>query len=181
MKLKKRDYIVLGGIIFMLLVALVVTLFVLNNAQQAELQNSPAGKALFASSTPMYTDLLGNKVDLNSYIGKQLVVFVWASWCPSCSVQLQTLRQLASERSDVAFLAINRAESVTTVERFINYVQMDTSGPILFLLDPQDHFYQSVGGYAMPETVIFDETGAITSYQRGDVSRGALEAALTLE
>jgi hypothetical protein len=77
---------------------------------------------------------------------------------------------------DTKLLAINRAEDAVTAERFLNYYNLWSD--VELLLDPTDHFYKSIGGYAMPETVIFDEKGSTKAHFRGVVTQAEIETAL---
>ena len=41
---------------------------------------------------------------------------------------------------------------------------------IVLLLDPTDNFYKGIGGFAMPETVVYDIEGNISSHTRGSMT-----------
>jgi len=173
--MNKKSIIVIALLVVILIVAGVITLNVLRQNEREAVLSSDAGRAFSASSTAAYTDLKGNPVVLTEYVGRTLVVFSWASWCPSCSEQLRMFETFATSRPDVAVLAINRAEPATTAERFISFHQLPTAA-VTYVLDSRDHFYQTVGGYAAPETVIFDQDGAIAHHFRGDISLDTLTA-----
>ena len=114
-----------------------------------------------------YTDLAGNKVSLEQYLGKIMVVNSWASWSPFSVNELTSLQKLAEgyNTDQVVFLAINRKESKDQAQRFINTLPELKS--IEIVIDVDDHFYTSVGGYAMPETVIYDKAGNIIEHIHG--------------
>ena len=168
--MNKKDIAIVAGIVLVLTVAAAVTYTVITTSNREKTLSSDAGRALSTSESAAYTDLLGNPVVLTDYLGQSLIVFSWASWCPSCATQLQMLETFAANRSDVTVLAINRAEPITTAERFISYHRLTTDGNVTYVLDTTDHFYQTVGGYAAPETVVFSKEGAITHHFRGDIS-----------
>lgn len=114
-----------------------------------------------------YTDLAGNKVSLEQYLGRIMVVNSWASWSPFSVTELTSLQKLAEKynTNEVVFLAINRKESKDQAQRFVNTLPELTS--IEVVIDVDDHFYTSVGGYAMPETIIYDKTGNIIEHIHG--------------
>ncbi len=157
--------------------AIVATLFILQNGKQQSLLESQAGQSLrVEDESAQYTDIKGNVVDLNSYLGQTLIIHSWASWCPQCVDQLKMFSAIVSSFPETKLLAINRAEDAVTAERFLNYYNLWSE--VELLLDPTDHFYKSIGGYAMPETVIFDKNGSIKSHFRGIVSQADIETAL---
>jgi thiol-disulfide isomerase/thioredoxin len=136
--------------------------------KQAE---SPAAVAL--APTGIYTDLNGEPLSLDNYIGQTVVVAAWASWCLSCAVQLSELSQLAAENPDVAVLAINRAESASQVRAYFSHFGLE--GTIEPILDPQDHFFDSIEGYTMPEVVIYTANGDISHHERGALPQERLQ------
>lgn len=175
----KRSTVITFGILFIIVVVMmIVTVLILRNDARVGLEQSAAGVALQASSTAAYTDLSGAPLSLATYIGSPLVVLSFASWCPTCADQIRALNAVAAERPDVTFMAINRAEPATTVERFLSYHQIEATDKVLIVLDARDHFYQSVKGYAAPETVFFNEKGEIVAHLRGDISADTLRTTL---
>jgi thiol-disulfide isomerase/thioredoxin len=95
---------------------------------------------------------------------------MWASWSPYTERELPILNQLAStyEGKGVVAIALNRKEPR---ERANAYLAAFTTQPkVLYVIDETDAFYMSVGGYAMPETVIFDANGNIAWHHRGEIS-----------
>ena len=136
---------------------------------------------LFTSTvdSPTYTDIHGNQVQLDEYLGKILVVNSFASWSPFSETDLANLDELAKTFSDedVVFLAINRKESKEQVQRYI--ATLPSYDHIRFVIDQEDRFYLSVGGYAMPETLIFATDGTIIEQVRGSVTKDVLAAKIT--
>lgn len=125
-----------------------------------------------------YTDLYGNEVNLEEYLGTILVVNTWASWSPYSASDLPLLAKLTQEFSpeQVTFLAINRKETKEQAARFLK--TMPDLGNLLLVLDPRDHFYARVGGYAMPEVVIYNKQGQITNHFRGDANETKIKEAI---
>lgn len=153
-----------------------------------------AGNALFGEGADIskiqkgdslpYTDLDGTPFDLSVFKGKVLVINAWASWCPFCVHELPDLGKLKSEfGGSIEVIAINRMESLPTVRAFIDHV--GNPDGVVFLLDESDRFYNSIGGFAMPETMFYDPDGNIVSHVRGSLSledmRVRVKEALTSE
>lgn len=121
------------------------------------------------SDTPTYVDIHGNQVRLDEYLGRVMIVNSFASWSPFAVTDLANLNELASRynEEDVVFIAINRKETKEQVQRYV--VTLPPYDRIRYVIDQEDRFYASVGGYAMPETVIFDQKGSIAEHIRGSV------------
>jgi hypothetical protein len=45
--------------------------------------------------------------------------------------------------------------------------QIDVTDRMLFLLDDSDTFYQTIGGFSMPETIFVNSSGQIVVHKRG--------------
>jgi len=178
MQLTRANVLVLGVLLLLVLVVGWFAWSALSESREEELARSPAGTALTQNA---YTTVEGEAVDLSEYVGTVTVAAAWASWCPQCREQLSELSQLADAYENrINVIAINRAESRTTAERYL--AQVDTTDSLELILDPADAYYASIEGYAMPETIVYDEAGAVVYHGRGSIDmtriRAAVEAAL---
>lgn len=164
--MSKNHKIVLGILCAVLLVTALATYFVITSEKNKVLDETVAVFSNESGTLP-YTDLNGNEVFLDQYLGKILVVATWASWSPFSQTDLQTLSDLSSEYSseEVIFLAINRKETKEQAARYLASIP-EVSGVVL-VLDPTDRYYGAVGGYAMPEAIIYNQRGEIISHLRG--------------
>lgn len=159
--------VVLGCVI---LVAAVYTWKVSQNEREEKALDNPATRALSSKEGEApFTDMSGSAVALDNHVGNVLIVNSWASWSPKSEKDLPLLVQVASEfaKDQVTVLAINRAEPRATAERYLKFVGV--SDEVKLILDPEDRYYTSIGGYAMPETIVYDHTGAIVYHHRGAV------------
>lgn len=115
----------------------------------------------------------GEGVNISEYRGKILLVNVWASWCPFCREEFRYFKKLKAQFGDgITIIAVNRAESLETAQQYSNSLEADG---IIFLLDPADSFYQKIGGFSMPETMLVDPAGVILDHRRGPVNLAALQ------
>lgn len=111
-------------------------------------------------------DYSGKTISLSDFAGKPLVINSWAAWCPFCKEELPNFAAAQKEFGDrVTFIAIDRAESLNVAKGYTN--SQGTTGKLVFLLDPSDSFYQSIGGFSMPETIFVDKDGNIVDHKRG--------------
>ncbi len=172
------------AILIIVLVLIVFALFSLKAVQdkrELEKNSSPAGTALQSGSEASpFTDLDGNQILFDDYLGDVLVVNSWASWCPFCENELTKLSNLANEYEgkQVSFLAINRAEPITTTQSFLKFVR-DTKN-LELILDPTDHFYNSIKGFSMPETIVYGKDGSVASHYRGEINPATLRSQIDL-
>lgn len=168
---------VIGGLIVVLMLGAVATYFFVNrasnqiNQETVALFSNPVGEA-------PYTDLQGNPVSLDQYLGNTLVVATWASWSPFSTADLNTLSELSSEfqGQEVIFMAINRKETKEQAARFLQTLPNITG--VVMALDPRDAFYLTVGGYAMPEVVIYNPKGEIVEHYRGVANKSDIKATI---
>ncbi|MBL7045661.1 MAG: TlpA family protein disulfide reductase [Parcubacteria group bacterium] len=97
------------------------------------------------------------------------IVNAWATWCPFCVEELHDFALLQEMfRDEIAVVAIDRAESLDKVKKFSD--DLNITGRITLLLDPKDSFYQSIGGFGMPETIFVNNNGDILLHKRGPLS-----------
>ncbi|HMO78380.1 MAG TPA: TlpA disulfide reductase family protein [Candidatus Paceibacterota bacterium] len=165
------------GLVAFLVAVIAITILIQQQAQNRIDQDT---LAIF-SDVPgevAYTDINGNEISLEQYVGNVLVVATWASWSPYSVTDLPILAKLVKEfdSAEVTFLAINRKETKEQAARFL--ASMPDLSDLLLVLDPRDHFYTSVGGYAMPEVVIYNKRGEITHHFRGDAKEESINEAI---
>ena len=183
--MRRRSYIIAVLAITVLAVLAGVVAYVVRE-RAADRERNEAIPALFGSeASEAYTDLDGNKINIAEIEGKIIIATSWASWCPQCAGELQLLNDLALERNDdrVQVLALNRMEPNHQAQRFM--ATLPSLPRITFVLDSQDHFFSTVLGYAMPETIFYNADGEIILHKRGNLSMEeavvALEIALTAD
>ncbi len=173
----KHNLKVIFVLIFVLIIALSLTIWLKNQNSQEILKDTVATFSNEPGELP-YTDLVGNPVSLDKYLGKVLVVQTWASWSPFTQTDMEVLDELAKPYSPekVVFLAINRKETKEQAMRYLSTVPNIVN--VVIILDPRDRFYSAVGGYAMPETVIYNQKGEIVRHLRGQASAEEISTTL---
>lgn len=117
---------------------------------------------------PVFTleDYNGREVSLSDFAGTVRVVNAWATWCPFCVDELPDFAELQREFGDeIVVIAIDRAEPKEQAKKFTD--RLGVTDELVFLLDPSDSFYKSIGGFSMPETLFIDQDGNIRIHKRG--------------
>lgn len=124
-----------------------------------------------------YETLTGEPRTLADYQGKILIVHVWASWSPYTEGELEKLSALAETYGDrIHIVALNRMEDSARARAYL--ATLKEFPQIEFVLDSEDSFFKTIGGYAMPETVLFDTIGNIALHVRGTLDVQDVRAAL---
>lgn len=134
------------------------------NRPSQELSN-PQGQTadVFSLSFKKYA---GENIALSSFRGKPLIINTWATWCPFCVKELKDFAALQSEFGDqVTIIAIDRSESLGQAKGYTDDVGV--TDKLIFLLDPTDSFYRTIGGFSMPETIFVNSNGETVIHKRG--------------
>ncbi len=165
----KRNWIIAGIVaVVALLSCYIATVYFLPNHFFAEVQDKNP-QIMNEILELEFTDLDGNTVALEQFAGTPLVVNAWATWCPFCKKELPEFAQVQKEvGDDVIFIAVNRQESAEKVLEYIENNNLTNS--LLFVQDPQDTFYKTIGGFSMPETLFITADGEIAQHRRGVIS-----------
>lgn len=82
-----------------------------------------AFKPWYGKTVPEFTvtDIEGMEHSLSGYRGKDVLVVFWATWCPSCNLEIPHLIELRKEmgKDDLAIIAISN-EDMGTLKAFVN-------------------------------------------------------------
>jgi thiol-disulfide isomerase/thioredoxin len=149
--------LLIAGII--ILVGIIIGLAALRGGGGGEIAEQTAQKV------PEFAlqDFGGKTVRASDFSGKPLVVNSWAGWCPFCRQELPDFARVQQELGDaVVIIAVDRAELPAAAKRYTD--QLGVTDDLVFLLDPTDSFYQSIGGFSMPETILVDADGVIRDW-----------------
>lgn len=131
-----------------------------------------------SDSTALYTNLDGTQVSIKDYAGKPLVVTLWATWMPFSKDDLQVLTFLREQYgTKVGIVAMNRKEESILIRSYLSSV--GHTYQIDHIRDTNDHFYNAVGGFSMPETIVFDQNGVKVAHIRGTLNQTDMTVLLT--
>jgi peroxiredoxin len=123
-------------------------------------------------------DLNGSEVNLSDYLGKNVILNFWATWCGYCKKQLPYLEEVYEKYSDAGLtvLAVNAMEPHDQAEDYI--AKQGFTFPVL--LDSNGTVNQSYCVPALPATMFIDSEGIIR-YARAGAFSGVdeIEAALS--
>lgn len=128
---------------------------------------SPADKTATERS-PNFSlqDYSGKTVAFADFSGRPIVINSWAAWCTFCKRELPDFATVQKEFGDkVVIIAVDRSETLDTAKKYTD--ELGVTDNLIFLLDPNDSFYRSIGGFSMPETIFVDKDGNIAVHKRG--------------
>lgn len=115
-------------------------------------------------------DYSGKTVESSQFRGKPLVINSWAAWCPFCKAELPAFADIQDQlKNQVVIVAVDRGESLDVAKQYSD--AQGTTGQLVFLLDPDDSFYKSIGGFSMPETIFVDKNGNVQYHKRGPMEK----------
>ena len=138
-------------------------------------KHKPGASSFTQNYVLTFSDYEGHKIGLLSYRLKRLIVFSWATWSPYSEQEFRDLLALKSKHgNEVQIVAINRGEPLAEAKAFTDKLHMGDA--IVLLLDPEDAYYKSIGGYAMPETLFISPSGDATLHQRGPLGAAEIES-----
>jgi len=169
--------LLLVGLAAVLLVGATVTIFFVGNRDNTDTSSDIATALIGSAERPaVFTNINGEEIKLSISENRERIIYTWASWSPFSKDDLMLLDELAKNYPHIRFIALNRAESTYNAQRFLN--TLSELPNVEIVIDTNDTFYQAVGGYAVPETLIYDRDGALVLHHRGTLDKEALVTVL---
>jgi peroxiredoxin len=104
--------------------------------------------------------------------GRPALISLWATWCDSCTREVDSLNRLQQRLGDTALvLGIAEGEAYDHVTDFVD--RMGITYPQL--IDEQFSFSEAVGTRSLPSVLIADREGLLR-HRGGELDREALDA-----
>jgi peroxiredoxin len=116
------------------------------------------------------TDLDGNTIALQSFVGSPIILNFWYSTCEPCRREIPAFAQAQQTNSNVRFIGLNMNDSPETARAFgekygINYpIVFDQSGTVI----------RELGVVTAPSTLFIDSSGNIVDQVAGEISSDKL-------
>lgn len=110
-------------------------------------------------------------VNLNDYLGKPIVLNLWATWCPPCRREMPVLQAAQRQYSDAHFVFANQQESDADV---LSYLATENLELRNLLQDKRGELAGLVNSNGLPTTLFIDASGTIKQVRMGEVSSASL-------
>lgn len=108
---------------------------------------------------------------LADYVGRPVVLNLWATWCGPCQREMPALQRAQQQYPGVHFVFANQGESRETVQRYLalkglvmDNVLLDTPGALA------RHFQER----GLPSTFFFDANGVLVDARTGELSEATI-------
>ena len=106
-------------------------------------------------------DLDGNRVTLEQFLGKTVVIAFWSTWCSRCEEELTFLKNTLGDRGDVAVLLVNQdSENKVSLDR-VRSIKERLGIRFPVLLDEGLSLWEVYGINALPTSVVIGKDGAL--------------------
>jgi thiol-disulfide isomerase/thioredoxin len=131
------------------------------DAEDADTQSAVATSLLGDKVSGFVTvDPDGNEVDLNQYLGKNVIMLdFWATWCGPCILAMPEVASIAEKYKDrgLVFFAVNVGEDPDSVKEFLTRNNLKI--PVAMDFDGKIH--QSFNDAGLPHTVVIGKDGRL--------------------
>jgi thiol-disulfide isomerase/thioredoxin len=107
-------------------------------------------------------DLDGTQLNFNEIKDHVVFVNLWATWCPPCIAEFQTIQDLYNDyKNDVVFLLVSD-EAPATIKKFLNQ-----KGYKIQIFNPLTNYPVDFNPRSIPRTYIIDKEGYIVVDKKG--------------
>ncbi len=133
--------------------------------------SSSQDNGLAAGNNPLpfsLPNMEGRNVSTASYVGKVVLVDIWATWCKPCLKSFPFYAQLYKEHKAQGFelLAVSVDKDDDQVRRFLEANQV----PFPVLRDPNGSLPNKLSIETMPTAFLIDRSGGVVKVHEGFVS-----------
>lgn len=116
--------------------------------------------------------LNGSSIQLRNFVGRPLVINLWATWCPPCRREMPVLKAAQQAHPDVEFVFVHQGESVETVKIFLAAHELQM---VNVVIDPARQLGTRTGSSGYPTTLFYDAKGRLSLRHIGELSQATLD------
>tara|TARA_Y100000590_G_scaffold369848_1_gene431353 strand:- start:50 stop:589 length:540 start_codon:yes stop_codon:yes gene_type:complete len=121
-------------------------------------------------SAVIFEDFLGNKVSLNNYQGKLILINFWATWCAPCKKEMPSLDALYQDKrfKNLEVFAVNMEQPNTTkTKKFFEDLKIKK---LEIFFDTNLNFVKEFKLRGVPTTIIINKKGEEIARIIGEVN-----------
>jgi len=116
-------------------------------------------------------DLNGKTISLDQFQGKNVLLNIWASYCPACVHEMPMLDEVAQDHENLIVIGINAGEHQNTVRSFMD--QTHISYPVA--VDATGEVALNYQAIRLPATWLINDQGRVIWKKFGGISRENIE------
>lgn len=113
----------------------------------------------------------GTQTDVKAFVGRPLVVNLWATWCAPCQRELPMLASEAAATPDVTFVFVSQGEPRPRVASYLKEHALSLQH---VFLDKSSALSAAVATKGLPTTLFFDAQGKLVGRWLGELSKAKL-------
>ena len=168
----------IAGGMFLLAAGLIPLLV---KSQQQKLETAlpilPPAATHFQAPELALTDLQGNPVSIEDYIGQVILINNWATWCPPCKIEMPELQAYYKAHNTEGFviLAIESGEPADQVASFVQ--ENGITFPVW--LDSKGLALETLQNWDLPSSYVIDRQGIVRISWTGGINQPTLEKYVT--
>ncbi len=154
-----------------LLATVALALLVLFGAATAAGDNIRLGE--FIPATPPqpapeagFTDIDGKPVTLADFVGKPVVVNLWATWCQPCLKEMPSLDRL-QQVLDGKLVVAAVSEDRGAAQKVAEFVTGMGLKKLAVYLDPKSNLGHALGVRGLPTSIVIDKQGRVVGRVEG--------------
>lgn len=114
-----------------------------------------------------FVDEAGQRISIDAYRGKLVVLNLWAAWCAPCIEEMPSLDRLAGRLPESAFAVVAVSQDVGGAKTAKPAFERLNLRRLKLYLDPDRRLGVEIGARGMPTTLILGPDGAPLSYREG--------------
>lgn len=120
-----------------------------------------------------FLNLENEKVELNEFKGKPILVNLWATWCPPCKREMPLLESYVNH-PQLNLVLINQGEGAITIENFLRSQNLNFAATSL-LTDTQQQAGKHFTNPGLPATYFYSADGKLVDRHYGELSRAQID------
>jgi len=121
---------------------------------------------------PTLLPQVGDTVRFSDYLGKVVLVNLWATWCPPCRFETPYLQTLFDEYRDRGFRIVGVSTDSETALKAVRSFTAANGVEYDILLDPSSQSTGVFAAFGLPASMLVDRAGVIRWMLLGPILEG---------